>query len=421
MSRRTWQHTCVTCGQPFTSTHPRSKACSDACRFAKNQATWNRYRTRVREGQRTPRAEQWCCGCRQTLPASAFGPNNARVSGLQDRCRPCRAIYDQRPDQQEKAKARKHAWYLDHYEAYLARNRARYQEDHARYYARNRAYWEENREAILEHRRKQYAEKRAWEAADARRCVCGKALPPDGDRWFCRAACKIALIRSLRVSPELPATLLTIRQKGDEPRLTREEEALLKKVATKTAALWKGKGLALDGDDLVSCAYYGAWRAFLDYDSARGCALQSWLITGARREVLEALRAVDPLSRAERKAYKERAAKDPDTPLPRVVVSLDAVVASTPEEADPLVVGDRLACDEDIAEGVVSRVDAEAQAARILSLLGTARLHEAEVVRLHGMEGLTMKQVAGMLGISQSRVSQVWQAACERIREALAA
>lgn len=185
---------CVTCGASFTAAHPAKNTCSHACDEAKKRAATARYRQRVREARKAPRAEQFCSLCGQTKPAAAFGLNRARVGGLQNYCKSCRADYAQRPDQREKDRLRKHIWYLVNYDRQRQRFRQRFERDpvfrwqvlqsnRARYHADPKRHYDRQREREREQKR--------WETMDQRRCFCGRALPAEGERWFCRPRCKI--------------------------------------------------------------------------------------------------------------------------------------------------------------------------------------------------------------------------------------
>lgn len=423
------RHTCrcVICGQTFSARHPSSQTCSPECAENRRREITARCRQKRRLAEKASVTEKWCHRCRETRPAAAFGKDIWTKDGLSDRCKACRREYMALPEQRERSRERKAAWYLLHYERERERQNGRYQTDEAHREARKRAAlarYHADPSAKNSRERDARAARRALEAEDARRCACGLALA-DGDEegpWFCRAGCKAAMIRGV-LSGDLRDLILRLRARHDPQRIAAEEEALIGQVARKTASLWAGKGRAVDDGDLLASAHMGAWNAWLTYDETRGSALQSWLITGARREVLEALRAADPLTRSERKAYRERQAVDPDAALPRTLVSLDAQAAEAAlADADPLVVGDRLAGDEDEAGAVIDRVAAEQTAARIWEVVGTGGgKWEGEVVRLMGLEGLTMKQVSAMLGISEARVHQVWAAAKARIVRALAA
>jgi hypothetical protein len=192
------ERACVTCGVSFTASHPARNTCSDPCDQQKRRATTARYRQRVRERPKHLPAEQVCSRCGRCLPAAAFDLNRARASGLQNYCKGCRAEYAGRPDQREKDRLRKHVWYLLNYDRQRQRFRERFSNDPAfrwqvlqsnrrRYHANPKRHYARQRE--LRHARN------LWEAEDRRRCFCGRALPGDGERWFCRPQCKVHCAR----------------------------------------------------------------------------------------------------------------------------------------------------------------------------------------------------------------------------------
>lgn len=191
----------------------RRNTCGASCDLLKRKGHWAEYRARLREKKKCLPAERRCSSCRQTLPASAFGRNRARVDGLHHSCKACRAEYDRRPDQITINRRRKDAWHLAHREErrlanhvrYILRHeqinrkrRERYLFDldyrarcnalnHARYHAAPQAAWERERE--------RKARRQQWEQEARRRCFCGAALPGgeiEEGRWFCAPRCKIA-------------------------------------------------------------------------------------------------------------------------------------------------------------------------------------------------------------------------------------
>lgn len=189
---------CVVCGASFTARRRSRNTCSDECNQEKLRATTARYRQRVREKPKRVPAEQQCSSCRRTLPASAFDLNRARVSGLQNMCKACRADYAQRPDQQVKDRLRKHIWYLLHYDEIRQPIKERFRTDPvfrrqildehlARYHRDPKRHYRRQRERLQLRKR--------WEAEDRRRCFCGRALPGDDERWFCRPQCKVQCAR----------------------------------------------------------------------------------------------------------------------------------------------------------------------------------------------------------------------------------
>ncbi len=411
---------CVSCGASMAGLRKSRVTCSPSCARENRRVNEARYRSRVRERQKALPAEQVCYACEQTLPAEAFHKNRATLSGLQGMCKACRRGYDRRPDQAAKARGRKSHWYLLHYDEVRAKNRARWHTDpeHRAYgLARKKARYDADREAVLARRRDQWHARKEPPPENACRCVCGKAISTSGEEgaWFCRASCKVRLIRSV-TGNALIATIQLLKTGGPYPRLTPDEEGLIRGIAANTASRWFRKGGALEDEDLVSAAYLGAWNAWLTYDAGKGAALKTWLVTGARREVLEALRAADPLSRAERQAYKKTLAVDPTFALPRQILSLDTGA----EDPDHVPLADRAASDEDLAQRVVERESAREVSKRVFALFPANEARLGLVVRLIALEGLTRKRVGELLGVSETRVNQLWERAKAKIQAEIA-
>jgi predicted nucleic acid-binding Zn ribbon protein len=187
---------CAVCTASLAGLRASRVTCSDPCRRAQNRRNWAAYRERLRAKPKVPVAAQQCHRCRLIRPAADFQNNRARATGLQSYCKDCRREYDARPDQRLKNRLRKHVWYLLHAEEEQARRRRRFlldREFRERVLAQNRARYHANPQAVIARRRELRQQQRAWEAQDARRCFCGKALPED--RWFCQARCKAACAR----------------------------------------------------------------------------------------------------------------------------------------------------------------------------------------------------------------------------------
>lgn len=422
-SRVTFACTCVICGTAFSASHPRKNACSPLCDRLKRGLNEARCRAKRRERPKEIPSEKVCYRCQERLPADAFGKNGWQPDGLQGMCKACRREYDTSPEQVEKDRERKRFWYVLHHEEMNRKRLDRYHSDpefRAQHNAAKLARYHADPKAHIDRCRENQQAKRQWEKEGARYCFCGRALPASDEDgpWFCRPACKVRCIRHVcgqtedRSTESLIATLRQLQGNDDARRLPPEEEALILSIARKTTGPWRGKGSAVSDEDLVSSAYLGAWNAWLTYDSTKGAALHTWLITGARREVLETLRAADPLSRLERQRYRIALAVDPNAPSPRRIVSLDAISYDDPE-GDPLRLSDHLAAET--APDAIEQIHAKQMAERIFSVFRPSEQRLADVVRLVGLEGLTMKQVAAMMGISESRVHQLWAAAKKRI------
>ena len=189
---------CVICNASLAGLNPRRITCSATCDRQKRRLSEAAYRARVREKAKALPAEVACQGCRKVLPAAAFHRNRARANGLQNTCKACRAEYAKRPDQQIKDRLRKHVWYLLHWEAVRKRERERFlfdREFRARHIADRLERYHADPKAEIARRKELRHLRSQWDHEDRRRCFCGAALPAEGDRWFCKVACKLACSR----------------------------------------------------------------------------------------------------------------------------------------------------------------------------------------------------------------------------------
>lgn len=178
---------------------PQRVTCGYACMRAHRRKAEVRCRAGVRERHPEVASSYRCHRCHETLPAEAFQRNRTLASGLQGCCKQCRREYDAQPERQVKDRLRKHVWYLLHWEEVQRHQRQRLlfdREYRARVNAENLARYHVDPQGNIARRKELRHERRALEAADLRRCFCGKALPADNDdRWFCQALCKLKCSR----------------------------------------------------------------------------------------------------------------------------------------------------------------------------------------------------------------------------------
>lgn len=198
-------------------------------------------------------------------------------------------------------------------------------------------------------------------------------------------------------------------------------------------------------DDLISYGIFGLIEAIQRYDPSRGVKFETYAYTRIRGAMLDGLRAMDWVPQALRRRAREveacyrrledrlgRPAEDEEvaaelgmTPeefsqllqdLARTtVVSLDDLLPGESEEPIPII--ERLA-DPGAPDplSVATLADLKARLARVV-----AELPERErlIIALYYYEGLTVKEIASVLGVSPSRVSQLHTRAILRLRARL--
>ncbi|EKP93659.1 FliA/WhiG family RNA polymerase sigma factor [Thermaerobacter subterraneus] len=198
-------------------------------------------------------------------------------------------------------------------------------------------------------------------------------------------------------------------------------------------------------DDLISYGIFGLMEAIKRYDPSRGVKFETYAYTRIRGAMLDGLRAMDWVPQGLRRRAREveacyrrlenrlgRPAEDAEvaaelglTPdefgellkdLARTtVISLDDVLRS--ESDDPAAVLDRLA-DPGAADPLAAATLADLRQ-RLAQALAVLPERERLVITLYYYEGLTVKEIAEVMGVSPSRVSQLHTRAILRLRARL--
>lgn len=249
-------------------------------------------------------------------------------------------------------------------------------------------------------------------------------------------------------SPAMPPRLAELwrRYKKTRSRQLREQlileyAPLVKHVAGRMAVVLPPY---VDFDDLVSYGIFGLVEAVERYDLERGVKFETYAATRIRGAILDGLRAADWVPRSVRQKEREveqamarlegqlgRAATDEEVAAElglsvqeydRLVselsgasmVSLDDVWVADPEEESQLRVVETLS--DDTSQSPEARVD-EQEMERILAE-AVDRLPERErtVVALYYRDGLTLKEIGRVLGVTESRVCQIHGKAILRLR-----
>ena len=198
-------------------------------------------------------------------------------------------------------------------------------------------------------------------------------------------------------------------------------------------------------DDLISYGIFGLMEAIRRYDPSRGVKFETYAYTRIRGAMLDGLRAMDWVPQGLRRRAREveacyrrlesrlgRPAEDEEvaaelgmTPaefaellqeLARTtVVSLDDLLPGESEE--PASVLERLA-DPGAADPLAAATLADLKE-RLARALAELPERERLIVTLYYYEGLTVKEIAAVLGVSPSRVSQLHTRAILRLRARL--
>jgi RNA polymerase sigma factor for flagellar operon FliA len=162
-----------------------------------------------------------------------------------------------------------------------------------------------------------------------------------------------------------------------------------------------------DREDLIAWGVVGLVQAAQRYRGEVGASFGAYAARRVRGQVLDALRARDPLTRSARRAYREAQRVAEDLPPPYVEVSLDRLAE----------LGDGGIPEPDRAAGADPRRDPRwhgvARELRALTKL------ERRVVVLSYGRGLTLREIGLQVGLSESGVCRVRARAVRRLRAAL--
>ena len=197
-------------------------------------------------------------------------------------------------------------------------------------------------------------------------------------------------------------------------------------------------------NDLINDGILGLIDAIEKYDDARGVKFETYAITRISGAILDALRALDWVPRAVRQRARElervyqtletelgRAAseeevatrmglslKELDVLMQKVrgtsVLSLEEFLPNERGYEIPLL--DTL---KDDGTEVSSAVEAREVKAALVRAVDALPMQERTVISLYYFEGLTLKEIKGVLNVSESRVSQIHAQAVIHLRSKL--
>jgi len=200
----------------------------------------------------------------------------------------------------------------------------------------------------------------------------------------------------------------------------------------------------VDFDDLVSYGIFGLVDAVEKFDRSRGVKFETYAVARIRGAVIDGLRSVDWVPRSVRQKAREleqtvaeleatlgRPATDAEVSealsisveayyelLAEVkgisLASLDEVWVGDPDEESKLRYGQMI--EDPVSEDPTLRVE-DVEVKRVLTeAIDQLPERERLVVALYYYEGLTLKEIGEVLGVSESRVSQIHTKAIVRLR-----
>ena len=239
------------------------------------------------------------------------------------------------------------------------------------------------------------------------------------------------------MSPDHDDTVLTVwaeYQRTREPalrnRLVVQYSPLVKYVAGRMRSRLPQ---SVDQDDLVSDGVLGLMDAIERFDPGRGLSFQTFAVPRIRGAIIDGLRAMDFVPRSVRDkvrivaqataALEERLGRPPeDTEIAREigvpvqqVRDLTRQASSNHANLDDFELADELAsaADESLEAGDVS--------ASLRRVVGELNERDQVVIALYYFEGLTLAEIGRVLGVTESRISQVHSRATATLRTKLLA
>jgi RNA polymerase sigma factor for flagellar operon FliA len=240
------------------------------------------------------------------------------------------------------------------------------------------------------------------------------------------------------MSPSIQSSSLV--RDEDVTVLTQQHVGLVHHVARQLARRLHDK---VDLDELVSAGAVGLMQAAASYEPARGLTFSTYAVPRIRGSMLDELRRHDHMSRgARRKARSITAAREilihqlgREPKTTEVAVQLNVTVETLRQwELDvdgaievPLDVAPRSLRDEGhvTAAGAIAdesmpsveeRLAHEEQIARLGLAIRGLRAQERTVLALYFHEELTLQEIARVLGLSASRISQIRGEALAKLR-----
>ncbi len=188
----------------------------------------------------------------------------------------------------------------------------------------------------------------------------------------------------------------------------------------------------VDAEDLAQAGVVGMMGALKSYDPQRGDSVEGYVMRRIRGAILDELRALDPLSRDQRRDARavQHAQRNLETQLGRAatehevadhagvaierlrrVRTLAQAIAPTSLDDSIREVADDRADDpvENLARGEIRTQLADA----------ISRLSEREqlILQLYFVEELALKEIGNLLNVTESRVCQIQGAAVKKLHK----
>jgi RNA polymerase sigma factor for flagellar operon FliA len=212
-------------------------------------------------------------------------------------------------------------------------------------------------------------------------------------------------------------------------RLVLQYAPLVKYVAGRVRS---GLPDSVDGADLVSEGVIGLMDAIEKFDPGRGLQFQTYAVPRIRGAIIDGLRAMD---------WVPRSVRDKVRGVERAQVTLETRLGRTPtdpEIAEELGIGlrelrdtyasvsftslatvDDLGVADEVASTTADALEDDQTRAALLHCVRDLAERDKIIVALYYFEGLTLAEIGTVLGVSESRISQLHTRATLALRAKL--
>lgn len=191
---------------------------------------------------------------------------------------------------------------------------------------------------------------------------------------------------------------------------------------------------SVDYGDLVSDGIIGLMEAIDRFDPARGLTFQTFAVPRIRGAMVDALRALDWVPRSVREKVRQveqaqrvleaRLGRIPDDPeiadeLGMSVPALRDLYAKVSFTSVGTLEDLELA--DDLSSAATHEIEDDQAKAALLRVVGELPERDQILIALYYFEGLTLSEIGQVLGVSESRVSQLHSRATMVLRTKLSA
>jgi RNA polymerase sigma factor for flagellar operon FliA len=227
-----------------------------------------------------------------------------------------------------------------------------------------------------------------------------------------------------------------LRSTAERDRLVEQYLPLVRYVTARLAVTMPA---TLDRDDFFSVGVIGLMQAASNWDPTRGASFKTFAYTAIRGAILDEIRKHDPVPRNRRdrlrrldstsSALHARLQREPT--LAEVAEAMGISQQDLDEDLQALHTSRLLSLDERSGEdadslasqiaaggtpGPTQRLDDRDRADRLAKAIAELPENERHVVVLYFYEQLFLKEIGQIMGVTESRISQILTRATERLR-----